>query len=147
MLLGDRSERKEGGFVHVLIVEENSIFREAFRGEILRRFPFILLQEAKDSGEAMEKIRRMPPDLIFMDICLPGVNGLQLTHRIKVNFPNIRVAMLTGYDFSEYRRAASESGADRYFVKDSIDWKEVEALIQSIPKYDSVRHGSLIAGG
>ena len=84
----------------------------------------------------MDKIKRMPPSLIFMDIGLPGLNGLQLTRKIKEDFPNIPIAMLTGYDFPEYRRTASEYGADRYFLKDSIDWKEVEEFIQSVPKYE-----------
>ena len=58
------------------------IFRGAFRRELLRHFPFIVIQEAKDGREAMERIQRMPPSLIFMDIGLPGVNGLQLTQKI-----------------------------------------------------------------
>jgi len=120
--------------VRVMIVEENLLFREAYRRELLRHFPFISIQEAKDGGEAMEKIQRMTPSLIFMDIGLPGLNGLQLTRRIKEAFPNIRIAMLTGYDFPEYRRTASQYGADRYFLKDSIDWKEVEEFIQNIPE-------------
>ena len=120
--------------MRVLIVEENLLFREAYRRELLRHFPFISIQEAKDGGEAMEKIQRMTPSLIFMDIGLPGLNGLQLTRRIKEAFPNIRIAMLTGYDFPEYRRTASQYGADRYFLKDSIDWKEVEEFIQNIPE-------------
>ena len=120
--------------MRVMIVEENLLFREAYRRELLRHFPFISIQEAKDGGEAMEKIQRMTPSLIFMDIGLPGLNGLQLTRRIKEAFPNIRIAMLTGYDFPEYRRTASQCGADRYFLKDSIDWKEVEEFIQYVPK-------------
>ena len=120
--------------MRVMIVEENLLFREAYRRELLRHFPFISIQEAKDGGEAMEKIQRMTPSLIFMDIGLPGLNGLQLTRRIKEAFPNIRIAMLTGYDFPEYRRTASQYGADRYFLKDSIDWKEVEEFIQNIPE-------------
>jgi two-component system response regulator YesN len=113
-----------------LIVEENLIFREAFRTELLHRFPFILIQEAKDGREAMEKIHLTPPSLIFMDICLPGLNGLELVQKIKKEFPRIRIAMLTGYNFPQYRQAASQYGADRYFVKDSLDWKDVEDFVQ-----------------
>jgi len=117
-----------------LIVEENLIFREAFRSELLHHLPFILIQEAKDGREAMEKIRLKPPSLIFMDICLPGLNGLELVQKIKKDFPRIRIAMLTGYDFPEYRRTASQYGADRYFVKDSLNWKDVEDFVQYIWK-------------
>jgi DNA-binding NarL/FixJ family response regulator len=120
--------------VRVLIVEENLIFREAFRRELLRHFPSISIQEAKDGGEALEKIQRMPPSLIFMDIGLPGLNGLQLTQRIKEAFPDIRIAMLTAFDFPEYRRTASQYGADRYFLKEAIDWQEVKEFIQYAPK-------------
>jgi len=41
---------------------------------------------------------------------------------------------LTGYDFPEYRRTASQYGVDRYFLKDLLDWKEIEEFVQSIPK-------------
>ncbi len=112
-----------------LIIEDSLIFREAFRTELLHRLPFILVQEAKDGREALEKINLMTPTIIFMDICLPGVNGLQLAQRIKKDFPKVRIAMLTGYDFPEYRRAASQHGADRYFLKEALNWKEVEEFI------------------
>jgi len=82
----------------------------------------------------MEKIIRLPPHLIFMDICLPGLNGLQLTQKIKKDFPNIKIAMLTAYDLPEYRQAASQYGADRFFVKDSLDWKEMKEFLQNIPR-------------
>jgi DNA-binding NarL/FixJ family response regulator len=63
---------------------------------------------------------------------LPGINGLQLTKKIKKDFPSIHLAVLTSYDLPEYREAAVESGVDRFFVKSSFKWGEVEALIQSI---------------
>jgi len=116
------------------MVEDSRIFREAFRTEILRRFPFVSVHEAKDAQEALEKIHLLPPALVFLDICLPGANGLELARRIKKDFPAVRIAMLTGYDFPEVRRAASESGADRYFVKDSLDWNEVEEFLRPLPE-------------
>ena len=73
-----------------------------------------------------------PSHLIFMDIRLPGLNGLQLTQRIKTDFPNIHIAILTSYDHPEYRQAAFQYGADRFFVKGSLAWDEVEALLKSI---------------
>lgn len=120
--------------MRVLLVEENLTFRESFRDELLRRFPFVSLLEAKEGGEALEKIRRLLPSLLFLDIGLPGGNGLHLAWKIKEEFPSIRIAMLTSYDFPEYRWAASQSGADRYFLKDSLDWKEVEEFLQSVPE-------------
>jgi len=117
-----------------MIVDDSSIFRDAFKTELIRHIPWILVQEAKDGREAMEKIQRMLPSLIFVDMHLPGADGLQLAQKIKNEFPDIHIAMLTGYDFPQYRWAANQYGVERYFVKDSLDWKEVEEFVQSIPK-------------
>ena len=120
--------------LRALIVDEYRFFRETFKTRLLDHFPSMFIQEAITAKEAMEKIIRLPPHLIFMDICLPGLNGLQLTQKIKKDFPNIKIAMLTAYDLPEYRQAASQYGADRFFVKDSLDWKEMKEFLQNIPR-------------
>ena len=61
------------------------------------------------------------------------MNGLQLTGKIKGENPNTRIAILTGYDLPEYRVAALQCGADRFFVKSSLQWDEVVAFAQTIP--------------
>ena len=98
----------------------------------------MVIHEAINGKEAMEKINRMPPHLVFMDICLPGSNGLQLTRTIKKYYPNLKIAMLTAFDIPEYRQAA-EQDAERFFVKDSLDWKEVEEFVRSIPENNQER--------
>ena len=129
-----------------LIVDDSLIFREAFRAELLYRLPSILVQEAKDGREAMEKIHRILPSHIFMDMHLPGLDGLHLAQKIKTEFPDIHIAMLTGYDFPQYRWAANQYGVERYFVKDSLDWNEVGDFIQSNPQCDRVGQGPAIQG-
>jgi two-component system, response regulator YesN len=119
--------------LRALIVDDYRFFREAFKTRLLEHFPSMIIQEAIDGKEAMEKINQMPPHLIFMDICLPGSNGLQLTRTIKKYYPNLKIAMLTSYDFPEYRQAV-EQDAERFFVKDSLDLKEVVEFVRSIPK-------------
>ena len=118
--------------LRVLIVEDNSIFREALKKSLQDHFPTMTIEEAARSEEALQKINGTPPHLIFMDIRLPGVNGLQLTQKVKADFPDITVAILTDYDLPEYRQAAVQYGADRFYVKNSLKWDELEALVQSI---------------
>jgi YesN/AraC family two-component response regulator len=115
----------------VLLVEDNRTFREAFRNNLAAHFPWLIIDEAADGDEALEKIRENSPDLIFMDMRLPGKNGLQLTQEIKGTYPKIAIALLTGYDIQEYREAALQKGADWYFVKESLNWQEVETLVNS----------------
>jgi DNA-binding NarL/FixJ family response regulator len=116
----------------VLLVEDNRIYREAFKGNLHQYFPVMSIVEAGNAEEALQKIKGTPPDLIFIDIRLPGMNGLQLTQRIKKDFPKIPVVILTGYDLPEYREAAIQYGADGFFVKESLKWEEIEALVKSI---------------
>jgi DNA-binding NarL/FixJ family response regulator len=118
--------------LRILIVEDNRIFREAFKKGLLDYFPSLVIEEAANGEEALQKIKEGFPALIFMDIRLPGTNGLQLTQKVKADFPDITVAILTDYDLPEYRQAAVQYGADRFYVKNSLKWDELEALVQSI---------------
>jgi DNA-binding NarL/FixJ family response regulator len=118
--------------LRVLIVEDNRIFLEAFRNRLDDYFSSMVVEEAANSEEALEKISKAQPHLIFMDVRLPGASGLQLTQKIKEELPGIHIAILTDYDSPEYRQAAVQYGADRFFVKSSFKWDEVEALVKSI---------------
>ncbi len=118
--------------LRVLLVEDNHVFRKAFKENLSQHFPTLLIDEAENGDEALQKINAAPPHLIFMDIRLPGMNGLQLTQEIKKDFPDIRIDILTGYDLPEYREAAFNSGAEHFFVKESLKWKEIETLIKSL---------------
>ena len=118
--------------VRVLFVEDNRTFRQAFKETLREHFPSLTIDEAENGEEALLKINGDPPHLIFMDIRLPGMNGLQLTQKIKKGYPNIRIVVVTGYDMPEYRQAAVQSGADGFFVKESLKWNEIEALVTSV---------------
>ncbi len=120
--------------LRVLLVEDNRIYREAFKENLCRHFPTLLIDEAENGEEALQKINANPPHLIFMDIRLPGRNGLHLTQKIKNDFPNIHIAIMTGYDVPEYRQAATQYGAEGFFVKETLKWNEVKVLVESIEK-------------
>ncbi len=116
----------------ILIVEDNHIFREAFKTRLNEHFPSMVVKEASNGQEVLQRVGETPPDLIFMDVRLPGANGLHLTRKIKKDLPRIHITILTDYDLPEYRQAAVEYGADRFFVKSSFKWDEVETLVKSI---------------
>ncbi len=120
--------------LRVLLVEDNRNFREAFKENLCQHFPALLVEEAENGEEALQQINAAPPHLIFVDIRLPGVNGLYLTQKIKRDFPNVRIAILTGYDLPEYREASVQYGAEGFLVKDSLKWDDVKDLVESIEK-------------
>jgi len=118
--------------LRILLVEDNRIYREVFKDALRQHFPTMSIDEAENAEQALQKVKDTTPDLIFMDIHLAGMNGLQLTQTIKKEFPKISVAILTGYDLPEYREAAIQYGACGFFVKESLKWEEVEAFVKSI---------------
>jgi len=117
--------------VTALLVEDNVAFRESLRETLHSRFPAIGVAEAGDGEEALREIEACVPDLIFMDIKLPGENGLSLTKRIKTAHPDVVVVVLTSYDLPEYREAAFQYHANHFIAKTSISTKIVE-VVESI---------------
>jgi DNA-binding NarL/FixJ family response regulator len=114
-----------------LIVEDNIRFRQSLTELLRNRFPFMTIDEAGDGGEALRKIDALVPDLIFMDIKLPGENGLEVTKKIKKRYPEIVIVILTYYDSPEHREAAGQCGA-RSFLPKTTSTEEVVEMVQSI---------------
>ena len=74
----------------------------------------------------------MRPEIVFMDIHLPGDSGIELTHKIKTSYPDTKVIILTGYDIPEYREAATRCGASGFLTKESFNLRQVETLVKSV---------------
>jgi DNA-binding NarL/FixJ family response regulator len=112
-----------------MIVEDNLLFREMFKGDLLSQFPSMQVTEAANGEEAFRRLASHPIDLVFMDIRLPGENGLELTRKIKADYKNVTVAIVTSYDLAEYREAAVRCGADCFIAKDSMKWDQVATFV------------------
>jgi two-component system, response regulator YesN len=121
-----------GPMSRVLLVEDNPIYRMVFHQQFKEHFPAAVIDVAGSGDEALQKIRQAPPDLVILDLRLPGMDGLELSRKIKRDFPNIRIAILTGYDSQEYREVARQVGVDRFFVKESLQWDELLEFAKSI---------------
>jgi two-component system response regulator YesN len=104
--------------------------RDTLKGLLKRHFSSMIIDEASDGREALQKVGSFKPDLILMDIRLPGESGLELTKKIKTMNSNVRVLILTGHDFLEYREKAAQCGADGYLVKGGAS-KEILSAVES----------------
>jgi DNA-binding NarL/FixJ family response regulator len=116
----------------ILIVDDNSVLRETTRSILESKFPLLRIFEAGDGKEAFTQIHDHLPDLILMDIRLPGENGLKLTRKIKELYPKMVVIIFTSYDLPEYRDAAFENGAEFFISKSSRDGRRLTALVESV---------------
>jgi DNA-binding NarL/FixJ family response regulator len=126
-LQAHESERSMSA-VKTLIVDYNAGFRRRVR-EILDLEPDVeIVGEAADGREALRKARQLKPNLVLMDVRMPGMNGIDATRQLKYEMPEIRVIILTMHDLKEYWEAAMASGASGYVVKGSL----IEALLPTI---------------
>ena len=115
----------------ILIIDDSDTFRNTFNSALSLRFPDMEVDEAVNGGQAIEKITASKPDIIFMDIRMPGESGLDLTERIKACFPEIPIIILTEYDLPEYRQAAMDNKADVFITKGSLKMSRIVSMIQS----------------
>ncbi len=134
-------KRERTRMKRVLIVEDNAFFRQFLKETMSLRFPSIDIFEAGNGEEAMEKIKNLSPEAILMDLRLPGENGLDLTRKIKAEYPDIVVVILTNYDLPEYRQASYQAGANHFVSKDSF-----MDMINSILSNQDVEGGNSNSG-
>jgi len=116
----------------ILIAEDNDDFRQSLKDVLVRRFPTMVVDEAIDGNDALLQGNGHHHDLIFMDISMPGKNGLEVTRAIKDSDPETVVCLITNYDLQEYRDAAEECGADHFVIKDDLSESLIFGLVTSI---------------
>ena len=92
--------------------------------------------EATDGEDAIQKALELQPDVVIMDISMPGLSGLRATQRIREALPQIEVLMLTMHESREMIRAARKAGARGYIVKTEADRHLIEAM-RAICRHES----------
>lgn len=115
-----------------LIVEDSVFYRQLLKEALHSRFPSMEIFEAAEGEEALRKIKNCLPRLVFMDIKLAGESGLELTKKIKTQYPNIIIIILTAYDIPEYREAAVQANANYFLSKGSSSKEGILKLVESI---------------
>jgi two-component system response regulator YesN len=115
-----------------LIIEDSYLYRKLLKETLQARFPKMVISEANDGEEALREIEIATPNLILMDIRLPGESGLELTRRIKDRYPEVSIVILTSYDLPEYREAASRYKANHFLSKSSATKEGIISLVESI---------------
>ena len=119
--------------ISILLVDDHPLVRAGIR-TLLEKLPEVVVTgEATDGREALRMIREHPPNIVLMDIAMPGLNGLDATKRISAEFPGVLVVVLSMYTDQEYVRQAVEAGAAGYLVKGSAA-AELEDAITTVAR-------------
>jgi len=126
-----------------LIVEDNPSFRVSLKEILAARFPQMAVDDVGSSEEAIERMESLRPDLMFVDIRLPGQNGLELTRRVRNGDTEVVIVILTNYDLPEFREAAYQYGVNYFFSKATSTMEEIVAAVEAILRQKVEARGNL----
>ncbi len=119
--------------IKVLIVDDHTLFRKGLR-EILLDIPFIEeCMEANSGIKALDLLSKEKIDLIFLDIAMPDMNGIETLKKIRTDFKDVKILMLSMYPEEQYAIRALKCGASGYLTK-SVDPEELTKAIETVVK-------------
>jgi DNA-binding NarL/FixJ family response regulator len=120
---GDPREAKR-----IVVVDDHPLFRKGLKELIHSDDSFAVCGEAGDATEAMDVIRKLHPDVVIVDLSLPGANGIELIKNIRAEYPNLPILVLSMHDESLYALRAMRAGADGYVMKHEAMANVVQAM-------------------
>jgi DNA-binding NarL/FixJ family response regulator len=138
----------------IYIVEDQNLVRAGLRALLAQETDFAIVGEADNGRDAIQAIPGLAPDLVLMDLTMPGMNGIEAIHTIKRRNPEVRMLVLTIHRTDEYVHESLRAGADGYMLKDGTH-DELRLAIRSVlggktylspDVADKVIHGFLVPG-
>ncbi|MHC4534373.1 MAG: response regulator [Planctomycetota bacterium] len=115
----------------ILIAEDHLIVREGLHALINRQDDMEIVGEADNGKAAIELAKELKPDVIIMDVSMPGMNGIEATRQIKTEMPDIKVIALSAYDNREYVMGMVKAGVSGYLLKDCA-FEELIGAIRTV---------------
>ncbi len=114
--------------MNVVICDDQAIVRDGLELLLKLEKDISVVGLAQDGAEAVELVEKMRPDLVLMDLLMPGMNGVEATRRIRLQYPDTKVLVLTTFDDDEWVFDALRAGASGYLLKDTPRAKVIEAV-------------------
>jgi len=124
----------------ILIVDDEQLERNALKVIINKDINSIVeIEEAVNGREAIVKSRSFNPDIIFLDIKMPGINGIDAARTIRDSDSSVSIVFLTAYNQFEYAREAIDIGVSNFIIKPSSDSHILEVINKVITNIDNSR--------
>ncbi len=114
--------------IRIMLADDHTLFRQGIRTLISAEPDMEVVGEASNGGDAVDKANEARPDVVLMDIGMPGLSSFEATRQIKKNRPETKVLFLTMYDDEDYLVEGMEVGASGYVLKDSPSQQLVAAV-------------------
>jgi DNA-binding NarL/FixJ family response regulator len=134
---GSEGASESGAPIKVLLADDHALVREGTR-RLLEAEPDIrVVAEAGDGIEAVLQAEQTRPDVVIMDIAMPGMSGIEATRQIKSQLPQVAVLALTAYDDEQYVLALLDAGAAGFLLKD-VRGEELASAVRAVHRGESV---------
>ncbi|MGV8860609.1 MAG: response regulator [Pseudomonas sp.] len=117
--------------IRIALVDDHSLVRDGIRALLGVRPSFDVVGEAENGAQALDLCGRVSPDILLVDIGLKDMNGLELTRLLRIQYPDIKILILSMYDNHEYIATSIRAGASGYVLKNAPS-KEIIAAIEAI---------------
>jgi DNA-binding NarL/FixJ family response regulator len=114
--------------IRVLLIDDHTMFREALSLMLAKEPEVTVVGELGDGTQVLETVERLRPDVMVIDISMPGVNGIDATRQVRAQFPGVRVVALSAFNYKKFVMEMMEAGATAYVVKSAAG----EQLLQAI---------------
>jgi len=112
-----------------LIVDDTDVYRTQVRQLVQSQSNWSVVGEAADGLEAVQLAIQLTPNVVFMDVTLPLINGIEATRQIKQALQNTHVLILSGYNEEEFRQQGLLAGASYYLQKENLDAELIKQLV------------------
>ncbi|HYL62617.1 MAG TPA: response regulator transcription factor [Candidatus Methylomirabilis sp.] len=123
-----RKTRKAAAQLGILLADDHELVRRGIRGLLSANRKWRIVGEASDGFEAIEKVKKVKPDIVILDIDMPGLNGLEAAPKIREAAPLAKIVVLTLHESGEMVRRALEAGAHGFVLKSDLAERLVTAL-------------------
>lgn len=106
--------------IRILLAEDHALVRAGIRSLLEQQPDMEVVGEAANGQEAIQEVQTLRPDVVIMDIAMPGITGLEATRQIKATFPNVRILTLTMHEDERYFFQSIHAGASGFIVKGAL---------------------------
>jgi DNA-binding NarL/FixJ family response regulator len=131
--------------IRILLVDDHAVIRQALRMLLESQPELEVVADVENGREAVQAVEKLSPDVVLMDVVMPGLNGLEATRQIRRSSPGTRVVMLSGFVDEDQLLDSIRSGASGYIIKKS-DVSELVLAIQTVHRGNSYFSSALSEG-
>ena len=116
--------------IRCLVVDDHTLFRAGLRRLLEAEEGFAVIAEAGNAAEALDQVRELQPDVVLMDIGMPGMSSFDAARFMKEELPRVRIVFLTMHEDEQYLTRCLNAGADGYLLKDVPAHKLIQVVRQ-----------------